>query len=141
MPKPVNNPWLGALILLCALLCIAPANAQSTGGQLLASSEAIAVAAGSPRGVRLHRWLDAEAGVACYLFADGASPPACIRVSTRADPKLAGDRAPLKNSEAVGLIAGSGPVQKMHRVVDEEFAVVCHFLADARSAPSCNRLD
>ena len=103
--------------------------------------EAIAVAAGSPRGIRLHRWLDAEAGVACYLFADGASAPACIRVGARADAKLAGAHAPLKYSVAVGLIAGAGPVQKIHRAVDEEFAVVCHFLADARNAPSCNRLD
>ena len=141
MPVPVNNPWLSALMLMGALLYIAPASAQSEGGQLLASSEAIAVAAGSPRGIRLHRWLDAEAGVACYLFADGASAPACIRVGARADAKLAGAHAPLKYSVAVGLIAGAGPVQKIHRAVDEEFAVVCHFLADARNAPSCNRLD
>lgn len=141
MPNSVSNFWLGALILPCAVLSIAPASAQTTGGQLLASSEAIAVAAGSTSGIRLHRWLDAEAGVACYLFADGASAPACIRVGARTEPKPAGVRAPLKYSVAVGLIAGSGSVQKMHRVVDEEFAVVCHFLAHARNAPACNRID
>jgi hypothetical protein len=47
----------------------------------------------------------------------------------------------VNHSVAVGLIAGSGPVQKMHLVVDDEIDLVCHFPADARNAPSCNHPD